>query len=295
MWNWVRSNWKWLIPAAIAFLILFAGNNWYEQATGRSAVADILAWVRTIASGSSTSPTEVRSEVAVTADQRTEDSTLPQVYDDFATCLDPLMWDRISIPSGIPPQIDADCMILNGDSGRTVAFVDGGQLVFSSLTSWEDGITNRQYSSECKIREIAIRLADFISTDRGWLGLTVDHPQKSPEVISIWIGRFSSSGDQIAVRYTDGHSPISAIDTAVELMPTVTNPVDAILKVRFELGQVDITFIGQDGMARHEVFAEGLANNFSVVFRVVGTGEFSSRIEDVYVTWDPAGCGLLGQ
>lgn len=297
------------IPVILLILIFFFGNNAYQQATGQSFYQEVGSFIAGIWNALSGEPTVTETVpppiptafIAVaTAEASAANSSatlsptrvLPAVYDAFDECIDRRKWDRIALPTPRSPQVTTEgCLLLDNEDSVKVAFAEDASLVFSSLEPWQDGLTLVQYESECKVREVYLEVTDLQINGKGWIGLTVDHPQKSPEVISVWLGRFIEDELPLEVRSTNTHSPLSQNERTGKLVEDLPDSGPYIVGVIFEDGRARSLIDYGDETDQLSELASGYANNFSIVFRVGEKSELLARIAEVRIRWEPEECG----
>ncbi|MFV2045430.1 MAG: toll/interleukin-1 receptor domain-containing protein [Anaerolineales bacterium] len=297
------------IPIALLIVVFLFGNNAYQQATGRSFYQDVGSFIEGIwnaLSGEPTltetvpTPTSTVSIAVADAEGSTSNASatltptrvLPAVYEAFDECIDRRKWDRIALPTPRTPYVTMEgCLLLDNEDSVKVAFAEDASLVFSSLEPWQDGLTLVQYESDCKVREVYLEVTDLQINGKGWIGLTVDHPQKSPEVISIWLGRFIEAELPLEARSTNTHSPLSRNERTNKLVEDLPDSGRYILGVKFEDGRAR-SIIDYEGESKQFIeLASGYANNFSIVFWVGEESELLARFEEVRIRWEPEECG----
>ena len=218
-------------------------------------------------------------------------TSLPPVFDDFPVCIDSRLWSRTRPIPGAQVGTRPYCVQLESTPTVPYAFADNGKLIISALTPWQDGITLRQLP-DCQFDEVAVMIDTFAIQGRAWIGLIVDHPQRSPGVIAVWYGRIGDATEPITVVTNQAESPTSSTSNPLVLMDNVATDAPAVLSVRFDGQRAHPTFVLGDSTVETAVQAAGYPYNFSFRYWVGETSSLSAVIDAVRVFWRPAACGF---
>lgn len=216
-----------------------------------------------------------------------------QPFDDFEDdCLRTNVWSRL--PHQTPaPQIATgqNCVQYWDPQRKSVILESRGNLRFSASSDWEDGVLPL-VPAGCAFDSVLLRGTVSDLTGRAWIGLTVDDPQRSPEVLSLWLGRIGSWGEPIQVAFTDQITP------AVGSLARQTLQADIQLPMDFEFSA---TFSGSHATLRtavngevHEVsqIAADFPTNFIIRYWAGTSSTLSAQFPAVYASWIGQNCSL---
>lgn len=217
---------------------------------------------------------------------------LPPLFDDFPVCIDNRLWARTRAATPYPSSMRPYCVELHATPSIPYALVQQGDRVLSVLSPWQDGLTLMQ-QPDCRFSSVALVIKDIEVSGRAWLGLVVDHPQKSPEVLSIWLGRFAAADDPVKAIANEAHSPLSGAATTHELVPEVHTAGPFILGARFDGQKAHVSISLPQESSSTSFLAAGLPNNFSLSYWVGEDSSLSAVLDAVRVLWVPETCGIL--
>jgi hypothetical protein len=120
----------------------------------------------------------------------------------------------------------------------------------------------------------------------------VDHPQRSPGVVSVWLGRFEDPPASIYVITNESESPLSttASPRILQAEPDLSGPI--VLAIRFDSQKAYPSVSTISGSASDEVNAAGYPWTFSVRYWAGKASGLSALLDSVRVLWEPDACGF---